>query len=120
MHILSSPAFGYDNHFKKPEKKFGPFDIAILECGQYDPNRKYIHMMPNEMLQAAEDLKATKIIPVHWGKFKLTNHDWDAPITDLLIYNAEKNIPILTPMIGEKLRLFKEQVFSIWWEPAEK
>ena len=120
MHILSSPAFGYDNHFKKAGEKFGPFDIAILECGQYDPNRKYIHMMPNEMLQAAEDLKAPKIIPVHWGKFKLTNHDWDAPITDLLICNAEKNIPILTPMIGEKLRLFKEQVFSIWWEPAEK
>ena len=76
-------------------------------------------MMPNEMLQAAEDLKATKIIPVHWGKFKLANHDWDAPITDLLICNAEKNIPILTPMIGEKPWLFKNQVFTKLWERVE-
>ena len=107
---------GYDNHFKKAGDKFGPFDIAILECGQYDKSWKYIHMMPEEVLQAAEDLQANKIIPVHWGKFKLANHDWDKPIKELLYFNAKKNIHILTPMIGEKLRLFKEQGFTKWWE----
>jgi L-ascorbate metabolism protein UlaG (beta-lactamase superfamily) len=49
---------GYDTHFEKIGKTFGPFDLAILENGQYDKNWKYIHMMPEEVVQAAEDLKA--------------------------------------------------------------
>ena len=106
---------GYDAHFKKAGEKFGPFDIAILECGQYDPSWKYIHMMPDEVLQAAEDLKASKIIPVHWGKFKLANHNWNTPIKELLLLNKTKKINILTPMIGEKCLLDEDQVFSEWW-----
>jgi L-ascorbate metabolism protein UlaG (beta-lactamase superfamily) len=52
-------------------KVHGPFDLAILECGQYDKSWKYIHLMPGEVLQAAQDLKAARLMPIHWGKFLL-------------------------------------------------
>ncbi len=107
---------GYDTHFKKAGDTFGPFDIAILECGQYDLSWKYIHMLPHEVLQAAKDLKAKKIIPVHWSKFKLANHDWDTPIKELLAFNEKTDLNILTPMIGEKVLLNKDQVFTKWWK----
>jgi len=66
--------------FKVIGNKFGSFDLAILECGQYHPYWKYIHMLPEETALAADDLNAKKFIPVHWGKFRLSLHDWDEPV----------------------------------------
>ena len=63
---------GYDSHFADIGERFGPFDLAILEDGQYNKNWKYIHMMPEETVQAAIDLKAKKLLPVHWAKFSLS------------------------------------------------
>ena len=67
---------GYDKHFKEIGKNFGPFDLAILENGQYDKSWKYIHMMPGEVLKAAEELNARKLLPVHSSKFAIANHPW--------------------------------------------
>jgi L-ascorbate metabolism protein UlaG (beta-lactamase superfamily) len=33
---------GYEKHFAEIGKKFGPFDLAILECGQYNEWWPYI------------------------------------------------------------------------------
>ncbi|MGB3774426.1 MAG: MBL fold metallo-hydrolase, partial [Leeuwenhoekiella sp.] len=86
--ILKTPTYnlflggdsGYDEHFIKIGEQFGPFDLAILENGQYDTQWKYIHMQPEEVLQAARDLRATRLLPVHSAKFALANHDWDEPL----------------------------------------
>ena len=75
---------GYDTYFTTIGNKYGPFDLAILECGQDDKSWKYIHMMPEEIITAGGNLKATTLLPVHWGKFSLTNHAWDDPIKQLL------------------------------------
>jgi L-ascorbate metabolism protein UlaG (beta-lactamase superfamily) len=106
---------GYDVHFKNIGEKYGPFDLAILENGQYNPYWKFIHMMPEETVQAAQDLRAKKLLPVHWGKFSLSLHAWDEPITRLISEAKRKGVEILHPMIGETLYLDKENVFAEWW-----
>ncbi|MEO8148156.1 MAG: MBL fold metallo-hydrolase [Bacteroidia bacterium] len=40
MKIYIGGDSGYDNHFKKIGNTYGPFDLAILECGQYNKNWK--------------------------------------------------------------------------------
>ena len=108
---------GYDVHFKTIGKTHGPFDLAILECGQYDKSWKYIHMMPEEVVEAAEDLNAKKLIAVHWGKFALGNHAWDEPAVRVYKAAQEKQIKLLTPMIGEQVNIDdNEQTFFPWWE----
>lgn len=107
---------GYDSHFKSIGEKFGPFDLAIIECGQYDKNWKYIHLMPEEVLQAANDLKTEKLIPVHWSKFSLANHNWDEPISRLNSLNDSNSVRLCTPMIGEKMNLNAEKSFTSWWK----
>ena len=52
---------GYDSHFKETGDKYGPFDLAILEAGQYNIMWPLIHMMPEETVQAAVDLKAADL-----------------------------------------------------------
>jgi L-ascorbate metabolism protein UlaG (beta-lactamase superfamily) len=49
MNLYLGGDSGYDTHFAEIGKAFGPFDLAILECGQYNRNWKYIHMMPEEL-----------------------------------------------------------------------
>lgn len=107
---------GYDTHFKTIGDKFGPFDLVILENGQYDKSWKYIHMMPEEVVQAAQDLKAALLFPVHWSKFPLGNHAWDEPIIRVTAEAKRKGVPVIHPMIGEKVLLREAPVNAAeWW-----
>jgi len=110
---------GYDHHFAEIGHQFGPFDLAILEDGQYDKNWKYIHMSPEETVQAAIDLKAKKLLPVHWAKFSLSVHAWNEPIIRIKKEADQRNMKLLHPMIGETVDLDKDQVFSAWWEEID-
>ncbi|WP_026628339.1 MBL fold metallo-hydrolase [Dyadobacter alkalitolerans] len=118
MKIFIGGDSGYDQHFKRIGEKFGPFDLAILECGQYNEAWKYIHMMPEETVTAAQELKATKLMPVHWSKFSLALHDWNEPIQRATTEAKKQNMPLVTPMIGQKVNLKGDNVFTEWWKQA--
>ena len=62
-------------------------------------------MMPDEVLQAAKDLQAKRLLPVHSAKFVLASHDWDEPLKTITALNEKINLPLLTPMIGEAVYL---------------
>lgn len=107
---------GYDKHFKDIGNKYGPFDLAILESGQYNSMWPLIHMMPEETVQAAVDLKAKKLLPVHWGKFRLAMHPWNEPVKRVLDKAQELNIRVLTPKIGELITIGSDFKNTYWWE----
>jgi L-ascorbate metabolism protein UlaG (beta-lactamase superfamily) len=107
---------GYDRHFAETGKRFGPFDLVILENGQYNESWKYIHMSPEETVQAALDLKGKKLLPVHWSKFSLSLHAWDEPIRRIKKEAALKNMQLVHPMIGEPVDLDGDHTFESWWE----
>lgn len=106
---------GYDSHFKEIGEKFGPFDLAILEAGQYNVKWSAIHMMPEETVQATIDLNAKVLLPVHWGKFTLALHAWDEPIERVLLRAEKLNVKVSTPLIGEKVVLGESYPNKKWW-----
>ena len=110
---------GYDTHFAAIGKKFGPFDLAILECGQYNEYWEYIHMMPEQVVEAAIDLQAKRLLPVHWGKFSLSLHSWDEPIIRVTEASRKQYVPIVTPMIGEAVNLKSDYTSKNWWRDIE-
>lgn len=107
---------GYGKHFKEIGAKFGPFDYAILENGQYNEMWKYIHMMPEEVILASHDLGAKVSIPVHSSKFPLANHPWDESLIRVSKAAKEAHLPILTPIIGQIVSLDKPTPTPAWWE----
>lgn len=107
---------GYGKHFKTIGEQHGPFDLVLLECGQYDKNWKYIHMMPEEVVLAAKDLQAKKLMPVHWSKFSLGAHAWDDPILRVTAAGRKENMTMITPRIGEEVDLQTDRVFDDWWD----
>jgi len=111
---------GYDTHFKTIGQKFGPFNIALLECGQYNAAWPYIHMMPEQTVQAAIDLNAGVLLPVHWSKFSLSLHPWAEPIARVTAKAKELNMPIATPLIGEPVIIGETLPTEKWWERVVK
>jgi L-ascorbate metabolism protein UlaG (beta-lactamase superfamily) len=107
---------GYENHFKEIGQQFGPFDIALLECGQYGKDWPYIHMLPEQTAQAAKDLGAKVLMPVHWAKFELAFHPWDDSINRVKKTSVEIGQPTTTPMIGEPVILNKSYPDKTWWK----
>lgn len=107
---------GYDDQFVKIGQKFGPIDLAILECGQYGINWPYIHMFPEQTAQAAKDLNAKYLFPVHWGKFILSVHSWNESIQRVSKKAQEIGVHITTPIIGEPIILNQTMPESKWWE----
>lgn len=117
--ILIGGDSGYDTHFAEIGKRFGPIDLAILESGQYDKSWEYIHMLAGKVVPAAIDLNAKMLFPVHWGKFSLANHPWDEPPTIVTAAAKKAGLPVITPMIGEKVNLDNPQAFEDWWRKVD-
>lgn len=106
---------GYDTHFKKIGQQYGPFDIAMLECGQYNASWPYIHMQPEETAQAAVDLQAKLLLPVHWAKFTLANHPWNEPVQRLMVAAERLHLAVATPRIGEPVTMHPPYPQRHWW-----
>ena len=107
---------GYDTHFRDIGNKYGPFDVTFIENGQYNPMWKEVHVLPEETAQAFLDLKGKRLVPVHWGMFSLSLHDWYEPIEELEKYSKLKNIDLYTPKIGQLVILSEENIFERWWK----
>ena len=91
----------YGKHLKKIGDEHGPFDISLIDCGQYNKAWKYSHMFPEQSIIAAKDLKGEYLIPIHWGAFTLSTHSWIEP-PEKVFANAEKlGQKIILPQIGQ-------------------
>jgi L-ascorbate metabolism protein UlaG (beta-lactamase superfamily) len=96
---------GYGEHFKAIGEKLGPFDLTFMECGQYNENWRNIHCLPEESVQAAIDLQGKSMVPIHWGKFKLSLHSWTEPIERAKKEAENKNLPFSAPIIGNSNKI---------------
>lgn len=115
--ILFSGDTGYGPHFKELAQRFGGFDLAALDMGQYDPRWPYIHMTPDEAAQAAEDLRTKALLPAHVGRFNIARHAWTEPFERIRAASEGKAYLLATPRIGEPLRVGDTtQQFAYWWQ----
>ncbi|WP_459203659.1 MBL fold metallo-hydrolase [Ralstonia pseudosolanacearum] len=115
--IFYSGDGGYGPHFAEIAKRFGSVDVALMENGQYDPHWAQMHLMPEEAVQAAIDLKAKTLIPVHAGRFALASHAWDDPYERIAAASKNQSFRLATPRIGEVVYIDDPaQAFSQWWK----
>ncbi len=108
---------GYASHFKEIGDQYGPFDFAFMECGQYNNLWPLVHMLPEETAQAGLDIKAKKMMPIHWGAFKLASHSWTDPVERISKKAKELNVDLVIPKIGEIIEIGlndSEEIYP-WW-----
>lgn len=116
QNIYFSGDSGYGPHFKEIGEKYGPFDFAMMECGQYNERWRNIHLMPEETVTASLDLRAKLMMPIHWGAFTLALHNWTDPVERATKEAVKYDLPVTTPQIGEPIVL-SDSTFptSSWW-----
>ena len=106
---------GYFDGFKTIGEKYGPFDLAFMETGAYDARWAYVHMQPEETLQAFIDLRGKTLLPIHNGTFDLAMHRWDDPFERITQLCAARQTSLSTPQIGERVSLLEPHAGSAWW-----
>ncbi|MDX2169472.1 MAG: MBL fold metallo-hydrolase [Deltaproteobacteria bacterium] len=72
---------GYFDGFRDIGARLGPIDLAAIPIGAYDPSAimQFVHMNPEEAVQAAVDARAATVVGMHWGTFNLTEEPMDEP-----------------------------------------
>lgn len=118
--MLFSGDTGYGPHFNELAQRFGGFDLAALDMGQYDPRWPYIHMTPEEAAQAAVDLRAKTLLTAHIGRFSIARHAWNEPFARISAASRDRAYRLATPLIGEPLFVADTtQRFAAWWQDGE-
>ena len=72
---------GYFAGFKQIGDKLGPFDLAAVPIGAYEPHAMMAetHMNPEEAVQAALDVQAETAVAIHFGTFDLSDEPLAEP-----------------------------------------
>jgi N-acyl-phosphatidylethanolamine-hydrolysing phospholipase D len=69
-------------------RRLGPFDLALIPVGAYEPRwfMQPVHMNPEDAISAIRDLSSDhgqhpvpRVVPIHWGTYKLTDEPMDEP-----------------------------------------
>jgi L-ascorbate metabolism protein UlaG (beta-lactamase superfamily) len=114
--VFFSGDSGYGDHFKEIGQKYGPFDLAFMECGQYNEMWSNIHMMPEETAIASKDVQAKLMMPIHWGAFTLALHEWTDPIKRVIKKSEELAIPLIAPKVGKLVHVTDSvPTNQDWW-----
>lgn len=91
----------YFDGFKEIGRRV-PVEIALLPIGAYDaPSKRAVHMNPEEAVQAFLDLGAQRLVPMHYGTFRLSYEPLSEPPARLLARARESGV-------AEKVFLMKE------------
>jgi L-ascorbate metabolism protein UlaG (beta-lactamase superfamily) len=109
--VFFSADTGYSaTHFSEIGARLGPFDLALLPIGGYEPRwfMKAQHVNPEEAVQIHKDLRARRSLGIHWGTFQLTDEPLDQPVRDLAAARDKLGVPaqdFVTVRHGQTLNL---------------
>jgi L-ascorbate metabolism protein UlaG (beta-lactamase superfamily) len=84
----------YGKHFTMTRERYGAIWVAMLPIGAYEPRwfMKEVHMIPEEAVQAFQDLGCEYALAMHWGCFQLTEEPVDEPVQRLILAQREAGI----------------------------
>lgn len=119
LSLYFSADTGYGTHFAKRIAQYAPFDFVMVENGAYNEKWSLIHELPEQAIQAVNDLHATKAMPIHWGKFDLAEHHWKESIERFMTSAELHQVQTATPKIGEVFNIFETLPNERWWEKLE-
>lgn len=98
-------------------EKLGPFDVTMIEVGQYHRGWPDWHIGPEQAVAANRMLRGKVFFPIHWGLFTLAYHSWTEPI-ERSVLAASKSAPpvtIVTPKPGQSVEPEVATEFAHWW-----
>ena len=100
--------------FKEIGKRLGPFDVTMIEVGQYNPMWPDVHLGPEQAIQAHRDVGGRLLLPVHWSTFELSLHTWTEPM-ERTLKAARDELRVAAPRPGESVLPLGSIKLARWW-----
>lgn len=97
---------GYAPHFRAIGEAHGPIALAVLNLGGYLPrfSNATVHTDPEETAQAFRDLRAQRLLLVHWGTYTLGLEHTDEAIREVRDALGADSARLLSAQVGEAVR----------------
>ncbi len=95
--------------------KLGPFDVAMIEVGQYHRAWPDWHMGPEQAVTAHRVLGSKVFFPMHWGLVNLAYHAWTEPIERSVTASQRAQIRVITPRPGQSVEPQDLTEYARWW-----
>jgi L-ascorbate metabolism protein UlaG (beta-lactamase superfamily) len=95
--------------------RLGPFDLTMIESGQYGRGWPDWHLGPEQAVRAHRLVRGRVMLPVHWGKLVLAYHGWTEPIERVLAAADAAGVRVLAPRPGQSVEPEAPPARERWW-----
>jgi L-ascorbate metabolism protein UlaG (beta-lactamase superfamily) len=96
-------------------ERLGPFDLTMIEVGQYHQAWPDWHIGPEQAVLAHRLLRGRALLPVHWGLFTLALHGWTEPVERVLAAARAAQDTVLVPRPGQSIEPEAPPALERWW-----
>lgn len=96
-------------------ERLGPFDVTMIETGQYDSAWPDWHIGPEQAVVAHRLVRGKVLFPMHWALFTLAYHGWTEPIERTLAAASKAGVKVLSPTPGQSVEPGAPPPFERWW-----
>jgi L-ascorbate metabolism protein UlaG (beta-lactamase superfamily) len=95
--------------------RLGPFDVTLIESGQYHQGWPDWHLGPEQAVTAHRLVRGKVMVPVHWGLLQLAYHGWTEPIERTVASAAAQGVQLVAPRPGELVEPLDGKPVERWW-----
>ena len=96
-------------------ERLGPFDLTMIEIGQYNRAWPDWHLGPEQAVEVHRRVRGATMLPVHWGLFALASHGWTEPIERAVTAARDAGVVLITPRPGQSVEPTVETPHERWW-----
>lgn len=95
--------------------RLGPFDLTLIESGEYGRWWSDWHLGPEQAVLAHQLVRGRVLLPVHWGLFTLAYHAWTEPIERVRVAANKAGVLFAAPKPGQTIEPLASQPTDRWW-----
>lgn len=106
---------GFHDDLVRIGERLGPFEVTLIESGQYDALWPDTHLGPEMAVEAHRLVRGKTMIPVHWALIKQAEHAWTEPAERVLAEARCHRVKVLIPRPGESIEPTQVLATEPWW-----
>lgn len=106
---------GYLPEFAAIGARLGPFDLTLIESGQYDPAWPDNHLSPELATKTHQLVRGKRLLPVHWALFGLAPHGWTESVERTIVAARAAGVSLALPRPGESIEPERIIPSTPWW-----
>ena len=95
--------------------RLGPFEVTLIEVGQYGRSWPDWHLGPEQAVLAHQWVRGKVMVPVHWATFTLAYHAWTEPVERALVAARTAGVTMVVPKPGESFEPMTPPAVTHWW-----